>query len=151
MKITDIISNKNIYLNFSSISKKALFKTIAEKVSSQTKVNQNEVLEKLNYREKLGSTNLGDGIAIPHAKIDGIENIFSLFIRLENSIDFSTTDTKGVDLIFVIIAPEESKTEHLLALSTISKFLRIKNNVNKLRKLKSNEAIFNLFSKVNAN
>ncbi|MAY90674.1 MAG: transcriptional regulator [Rickettsiales bacterium] len=150
MKITDIITRNNIFLDFTSLSKKALFKNIAEKVNKQTDANQNEILDKLNHREKLGSTNLGDGIAIPHAKINGITKIFSLFIRTENLIDFSSSDKKGVDLIFVIIAPEESKTEHLLALSTISKFLRVEKNITKLRKLKTSEAIFNLFLKSSA-
>ena len=149
MNLADIIPLNNIYLDVNASSKKALFKEVAAKISNKLNIDQNSLLEKLNEREKLGSTGIGNGIAIPHGKMDGIKKVFSLFLRTKNLIDFSSSDLVGVDIIFVIIAPEESKTDHLLALSEISKFLRNNKNKEALRKLKTAHAIFELLSKTN--
>lgn len=149
MNLADIIPLSNIYLNVNASSKKALFKEIAAKISNKLNIEQNNILEKLNERERLGSTGIGNGIAIPHSKINGIKKVFSLFLRTKNLIDFSASDQLGVDIIFVIIAPEDSKTDHLLALSEISKFLRNNKNKESLRKLKTNHEIFKLISKTN--
>tara|TARA_B100001057_G_scaffold298940_1_gene299080 strand:- start:1532 stop:1990 length:459 start_codon:yes stop_codon:yes gene_type:complete len=149
MNLADIIPLNNIYLDVNASSKKALFKEVAAKISNKLNIDHNNLLDKLNEREKLGSTGIGNGIAIPHSKVNGIKKVFSLFLRTKNLIDFSSSDLVGVDIIFVIIAPEESKTDHLLALSEISKFLRNNKNKEALRKLKTAHAIFELLSKTN--
>ena len=149
MNLTDIIPLNNIYLDVNASSKKALFKEVAAKISNKLNIDQNNLLEKLNEREKLGSTGIGNGIAIPHGKVNGIKKVFSLFLRTKSLIDFSSSDLVGVDIIFVIIAPEESKTDHLLALSEISKFLRKNENKEALRKLKTNHEVFELLSQTN--
>ena len=146
MKITDIISLNKIFLNFEVTSKKILFKEISQIISKNSDLTQTSILDNLIQREKLGTTGIGDGIALPHSKIKGIKKIFSLFIRLQNPIDFSAKNKKKVDIIFVIIAPDESKTDHLLALSEISKFLRISGNKEKLRRYKTKERVFKLLS-----
>lgn len=150
MKITDIISLDNIFVDLEVSSKKALFKEIASIIEKKSAIKQSLVLDNLNKREQLGSTAIGDGIAIPHSKVKGLKKIFSLFIRLKESVDFSAADLKKIDIIFVIIAPEESKTDHLMALSEISNFLRIKGNKEKLRKLKSIDSIYEVFFNFNA-
>ena len=147
MNLADIIPLNNIHLDINASSKKALFKVVAAKISNKLNIDQNNLLEKLNEREKLGSTGIGNGIAIPHGKVDGIKKVFSLFLRTKKLIDFSSSDLVGVDIIFVIIAPKNSKTDHLLALSEISKFLRNKKNEEALRKLKTNHEVFELLSK----
>ena len=149
MNLTDIIPLNNIYLDVNASSKKALFKEVAAKISNKLNIDQNNLLGKLNEREKLGSTGIGNGIAIPHGKVNGIKKVFSLFLRTKSLIDFSSSDLLGVDVIFVIIAPEESKTDHLLALSEISKFLRKNKNKEALRKLKTNHEVFELLSQSN--
>ena len=149
MNLTDIIPLNNIYLDVNVSSKKALFKEVAAKISNKLNIDQNNLLEKLNEREKLGSTGIGNGIAIPHGKVNGIKKVFSLFLRTKSLIDFSSSDLMGVDIIFVIIAPEESKTDHLLALSEISKFLRKNKNKEALRMLKTNHEVFELLSQSN--
>ena len=146
MNLTDIIPLNNIYLDVNVSSKKALFKQVAAKISCKLNIDQNNLLDKLNEREKLGSTGIGNGIAIPHGKVNGIKKVFSLFLRTKSLIDFSSSDLVGVDIIFVIIAPEESKTDHLLALSEISKFLRKNKNKEALRKLKTTHEVFQLLS-----
>jgi PTS system nitrogen regulatory IIA component len=149
MNLTDIIPLNNIYLDVNVSSKKALFKEVAAKISNKLNIDQNNLFEKLNEREKLGSTGIGNGIAIPHGKVNGIKKVFSLFLRTKSLIDFSSSDLMGVDIIFVIIAPEESKTDHLLALSEISKFLRKNKNKEALRMLKTNHEVFELLSQSN--
>ena len=81
MKITDILSKNNIFLNIDVTSKKLLFKEISQQISKKAKVGQNEILEKLNEREKLGTTAIGNGVAIPHMKIENLKQIFSLFFK----------------------------------------------------------------------
>mgnify|MGYP005745528253 CR=1 FL=1 len=149
MNLTDIIPLNNIYLDVNVSSKKALFKEVAAKISNKLNIDQNNLLEKLNEREKLGSTGIGNWIASPHGKVNGIKKVFSLFLRTKSLIDFSSSDLMGVDIIFVIIAPEESKTDHLLALSEISKFLRKNKNKEALRMLKTNHEVFELLSQSN--
>lgn len=149
MKITNIITKQNIFLELEVSSKKLLFKEISIIISKKENIKTNQILESLNEREKLGSTAIGNGIAIPHTKINGLKKIFSLFIKLNKPIDFSANDSKRVDLVFVIIAPEDSTTDHLLALSEISKFLKITKNVEKLRKSKSIEKIYKLLQEFN--
>ena len=142
MKITDILSKNSIFLNIDVTSKKLLFKEISQQISKKAKVGQNEILEKLNEREKLGTTAIGNGVAIPHMKIENLKQIFSLFFKLVKPIDFSSNDNKGVDLVFVLVAPEKSQTEHLLALSTIAKFMRNDKNKIQIRQLKNIERIY---------
>ena len=142
MKITDILSKNNIFLNIDVTSKKLLFKEISQQISKKAKVGQNEILEKLNEREKLGTTAIGNGVAIPHMKIENLKQIFSIFFKLVKPIDFSSNDNKGVDLVFVLVAPEKSQTEHLLALSTIAKFMRNDKNKIQIRQLKNIERIY---------
>ena len=145
MKISDILSKNNVFLDLELTSKKSLFKEISQKISEKAKVNNIKVLEKLNEREKLGSTAIGNGVAIPHTKIENLKKIFSLFFRLNKPIDFSANDKKGVDLVFVLIVPENSQSEHLLALSTISKFLRNEKNKKQIRQIKNIEKLYNYF------
>lgn len=149
MKLIDIISQHNIYLDVEIESKKTLFKFIANKISQFTKLDVNYILDKLNEREKLGTTSLGNGVAIPHTKIDGQENVFSLLLKLKKAIKFSNDDPRNVELVFVIIAPENEQTDHLLALSVISKFLKKKDVIKKLIKTKKIEQIYNIISKSN--
>ena len=104
-----------------------------------------KITEKLNERERLGTTTIGNGVAIPHTKVDGLEKTQVLFIRFSSKVDFSAADEKMVDIIFSIIAPETSQSEHLLILSSISSFLKKKNSIQKLRKQKTAEDIYRLF------
>ena len=101
----------------------------------------------MNEREKLGSTSVGNGIAIPHAKISGINKIYGFFFKLSNFVQFDNDVSKKVNLIFVIIAPLNYQSEHLVALSSISNFLKIQDNVKKLREEQDLEKIKLLFTK----
>ena len=103
-------------------------------------------VEKLSERERLGSTGVGNGVAIPHSKVSWIQKTTVIFLKLKSSINFSSSDNKDVDLVFVILAPKDCQSEHLLVLSSISSFLRDESMVKKLRNLKKPSEILNFFS-----
>lgn len=145
MNLTEIIFKNSIFLDVDAKSSSSLLKEISNKCSKITKIPSNIILKKLNEREKLGSTVVGNGICIPHAKINGLKRIFSFFFRLKKSIIFTNTNTEKVDLIFVIIAPIESNSEHLMALSTVSSFLKQKKAKEHLRNIKETKKIYELF------
>ena len=136
-----------IYLEVDVDSKKALFKEIGKIAEKKIKVESVKIIEKLNKREMLGSTGVGQGAAIPHTKIEGISKTIVLFLKLKNSIDFSSPDKRNVDLIFAIITPEDTQSEHLLILSSISNFLKKDGNLEKLRSLNDANNTMKIFSK----
>ncbi len=147
MKLNEFISLEAIYIDIDADSKKLVFKEIASIISKKSSLKPSLIIEKLNEREKLGSTGVGNGVAIPHTKIEGIKKTYVIFLKLKNAVDFSSSDKKEVDLVFPILTSEDSKSEHLLILSSISVFLKKKREVEKLRHLNSAEDILNLFSK----
>ncbi len=147
MKLTEFISLESIHINVDTDSKKNLFKRISKILINQNLDESNIINEKLNQRERLGSTAVGNGVAIPHAKIKSLEKTIVIFLKLLKPIDFSSSDKKYVDIVFSIIAPENSESEHLLILSSISKFLKKKDALQRLRKLDSKEKVFSFLSK----
>ena len=149
MKITDLIQIDSIFLDSNASSQSSMFKQISDKVSEKVKVSSNLILRKINEREKLGSTAIGEGIAIPHAKIKGIKKTFCFLFKLHKPIPYDDISSESVDLIFVIVAPLEFQSEHLLALSTISSFLKKGKNKSKLRKSRSVEDVYDLMTKFN--
>ena len=150
MKLVDFIKIESIFVDVDVDSKKNLFKYISNVFYKNNSNESENIVEKLNERERLGSTGVGNGVAIPHSKINLLEKTKVFFFKLKSAIDFSSADNKHVDLVFVILAPENSQSEHLLVLSSISSFLRNKSIVAKLRNLKKPADIMKFFSKFNA-
>lgn len=114
-------------------SKKQLLQLLAEKAASVTGLPEREVFDTILQRERLGSTGVGNGIAIPHGKIAGIPQITGIFARLETAIDFEALDDQPVDLVFLLLAPEGAGADHLKALSRIARVLRDSDIVSKIR------------------
>jgi PTS system nitrogen regulatory IIA component len=104
------------------------------------------ILQALQAREKLGSTGLGRGFALPHARIDGLENMFGLFARLDAPIDFQAVDEKPVDLVFLLLIPAAAGNEHVTALAAISRRLRNPVVVANLRQTKAAAALYDLLA-----
>jgi PTS system nitrogen regulatory IIA component len=133
MLISEIITQK-LVLSLNNISsKKRLFQEIAAHMAMESSVNPETVVAALQDREQLGPTGMGNGIAIPHARIDNISSIKGMFIRLEKPINFDSMDKQKVDLIFSILAPIDSGVDHLKALAKVSRLLRDQNICSKLR------------------
>ena len=147
MKLNEFISLDSIHVDVDVDSKKNLFKCVSNIFSKNDTDKATIVTEKLNERERLGSTGVGNGVAIPHSKISYIQKTKVILLKLKSSIDFSASDNKYVDLVFVILAPKNCQSEHLLILSSISSFLRKEKLVKKLRTLNKAEEILKFLSK----
>ena len=129
-------------------SKKQALQEIAGRAEDVYGIEARLVVEKLLAREKLGSTSMGGGVAIPHARIPGVDRIVGLFARIEKPVDFDAADGQGVDLMFVLLAPESAGADHLRALAKVSRLLRDKAQCAKLRATAEREALFALLTDI---
>ena len=144
MLVSEII-NQNRVSYFNSISsKKRLFQEISNVLALECGLSIETIFNALKDREQLGPTGMGNGIAIPHAKVDGITKILGMFTRLEKPVEFESIDRKKVDLIFTILAPTDSGVDHLKALAKVSRLLRDQNICSKLRSTEDISALFSI-------
>ena len=141
-----MLSTDAIIINFESTSKKHILNKLCLLAEDKINVNSRNLLESLTKREKLGSTAVGNGIAIPHANISNIDKPYVFVATLANGLDFNATDDQPVDIIFLLVAPDNNGSEHLQALALISRFLRNKELTTKLRGCKSKEAALAVIS-----
>lgn len=114
-------------------NKKRLFHELGEVVSQSYGLMSAYVFDGLQERESLGPTGVGNGIALPHARLEDIDQIYGVFIRLEKPLDYESVDRQPVDLIFGLFAPKDSGVEHLKALAQVSRTMRDANICAKLR------------------
>jgi PTS system nitrogen regulatory IIA component len=142
MSINDLVAPQAVIPALKVNSKKQALQEIAAKASESTGRPEREIFDVLMQREKLGSTAIGNGIAIPHGKLPKIERICGLFARLDRPIDFEALDGQPVDLIFVLLAPEQAGADHLKALARIARMLRDTDLANKLRDARDPESIY---------
>ena len=146
--LSDILAENSIDAGMSAANKKALFQQLGAAASRRTGVPARDIVTCLNEREKLGSTGFGGGVAIPHGKIEGLPRVFGYFARLETPVDFHAVDGLPVDLVFLILSPPDAGADHLKALAGVSRALRDRNTVAKLRGARSRDAIFALLTGV---
>jgi nitrogen PTS system EIIA component len=142
MALADLLQQDAIIPALKVNSKKQLLQELAAKASKLTGVAEREIFDVILQRERLGSTGVGHGIAIPHGKLGSISSIKGVFARLETPIDFEALDDEPVDLVFLLLAPEGAGADHLKALSRIARILRDQDLVNKLRQTDSASAIY---------
>ena len=133
MDLGDLLSPDAIFPALKANSKKQLVQELAEKAAAVTGLPEREIFETLLQRERLGSTGVGRGIAIPHGKLVRLKRLTGLFARLERTVDFEAIDEQPVDLVFVLLAPEGAGADHLKALARIARALREPGLVAKLR------------------
>ena len=146
MNINHMLSADAIIVNFESTSKKHILNKLCELAEKKIKVNSRNLLETLTKREKLGSTAVGNGIAIPHANVPNIDKPYVFVATLLNGLDFNATDDQPVDIIFLLVASDNEGSEHLQALALISRLLRNKELTTKLRGCKNTEAALAVIS-----
>ena len=142
MTITDLVAPEAILPALKVNSKKQALQELAARAASLTGQNERAVFEVLLQREKLGTTAVGYGVAIPHGKLPKLEKLFGLFARLERPIDFESMDGQPVDLVFLLLAPENAGADHLKALARISRLMREPAAVEKLRSSREREALY---------
>jgi PTS system nitrogen regulatory IIA component len=133
MDLSDLIEVSAIMPALKANSKKQVLQLLSEKAARITGLPEREIFDTVLRREKLGSTGVGNGIAIPHGKIPGVRRITGVFARLEQPVDFDSLDDQPVDLIFLLLAPEGAGADHLKALSRIARMLRDGDTVTKIR------------------
>ena len=133
-------------INFDGTSKKQVLEELSKLAETKLGINSRKLLENLTKREKLGSTAVGNGIAIPHANVTDIDKPYLFVSTLANGLDFNSTDDMPVDIVFLLIAPDNKGSEHLQALALISRLLRNKDLTTKLRGCKSAESALAVIS-----
>ena len=151
MEIADLISTDGVIANLRATSKKQALQDLARQASTITGVHERAIFDVLLERERLGTTGVGNGIAIPHGKLANLDRLHGLFARLGTSIDFDSIDEQPVDLIFLLLAPENAGADHLKALARVSRLLRDKAVCEKLRGTDTSEAIYALLTESSAN
>ena len=125
MKITDILKKEHIIKDLNSSDKKNVLDELSSFLEDKGEITSKEnLLVALIEREKLGSTGIGENVAIPHAKISEIDNIITVFGRSKNGVEFESLDQKPVNFIFLVLAPENSTGQHLKALARISRLFK---------------------------
>ncbi|MFT0891915.1 PTS IIA-like nitrogen regulatory protein PtsN [Pseudochelatococcus sp. G4_1912] len=142
MPLIDILTPDAIVPALKASGKKQALQEIAAKAANLTGLDEREIYDTLLQRERLGSTGIGDGIAIPHGKPARIDRLFGLFARLERPIDFESIDGQPVDIIFLLLAPESAGADHLKALARVARLLREPGNLERLRSARDAAAIY---------
>ncbi len=146
MDLSDLIEVPAIMPALKANSKKQLLQLLAERAHAITGIPEREIFDTILQRERLGSTGVGNGIAIPHGKLPGVKRITGVFARLDTPVDFEALDDQPVDLLFLLLAPEGAGADHLKALSRIARVLRDSDTVAKIRGTNDANAINALLS-----
>src|SRR5438876_6154672 len=123
MEIADLLSPDAVLAHVKATTKKQVLQEMAHKAALLTKLPERRIFETLIERERLGSTGMGQGIAIPHGRLAGISHIVGLFARLETPVAYEAVDEQPVDLVFLLLAPESAGADHLKALARVSRLL----------------------------
>ena len=142
MPPTDLVSPNAVIPALKVNGKKQALQEIAAKAAALTGQSDRVILEILLQREKLGSTGVGNGVAIPHGKLPKLGQVFGLFARLERAVDFEALDGQPVDLIFLVLAPEGAGADHLKALARVARLLRDPEVARKLRNSRDADALY---------
>ena len=150
MDLSDLLDVSAIMPALKANSKKQLLQLLAERAAVISGIPEREVFDTILQRERLGSTGVGNGIAIPHGKLAGVKHITGVFARLETPVDFEALDDQPVDLVFLLLAPENAGADHLKALSRIARVLRDADTVAKIRGTRDASAIHALLSQTPA-
>jgi PTS system nitrogen regulatory IIA component len=133
MDLSDILRPDAVKVLINVSSKKRLFQDLGEIISTAHGLDANVAFNALQERESLGPTGVGHGVALPHARIKGLENVVGAFVRIEKPLDFDAVDRQPVDLVFALFAPDEAGVDHLKALALVSRTMRDANVCAKLR------------------
>ena len=141
MEINDLLVPEGVVADLKATSKKQALQDLAKRAAEVSGLHERAIFDVLMERERLGTTGVGNGIAIPHGKLASLDRLHGLFARLEQPIDFHAIDERPVDLIFVLLAPENAGADHLKALARISRLLRNNGICDKLRGTDSAEII----------
>ena len=142
MNIADIISKEAVFDDVQAASKRELVQCLSDRIANLSGLDERVIFDAVWERENLGSTGYGEGVAFPHARIEGLDKVCAVFARLDEPVDFDSLDGKPVDLVFMLISPENSGADHLTALAALSRILKAEGSCEKLRKARSVDEIY---------
>jgi PTS system nitrogen regulatory IIA component len=142
----DLIAPRSIIPNLRVGTKKQALQELAKRASELTGQHERAVFDVLLERERLGTTGVGHGIAIPHGKLPNLERVYGIFARLERPVEFDAIDEQPVDLMFLLLAPDSAGADHLKALARVSRLLRDSSMCEKLRGSDNADAIYALLT-----
>ena len=146
MDIADLLIPRGVLAQLRVSNKKATLQEIARRAATIIGVSERQIYDVLAERERLGSTGIGRGVAVPHGKLAGLPRLCGLFARLERPVPFEAIDDQPVDLVFALLAPAEAGAEHLRALACVSRLLRDAAVCHKLRGTDHADALFALLT-----
>ena len=142
MPLADLVAPNAVMAALRVNGKKQALQELAARAAELTGQNERGIFEILLQREKLGSTGIGNGIAIPHGKLPKLNKLFGLFARLARPVDFEALDGQPVDLVFLLLAPEGAGADHLKALARVARLMRTPDTAKLLRESRDAEAIY---------
>lgn len=143
MKIVDFLSRDCVKISGEQLNKKQTLELLAETAAQKTGVNKRVILDALVERERLGTTGVGRGVALPHVRLYALDKIFCAFLKTA-AVDFEAVDEKPVDLFFLLLVPEKEGGDHLKALARLSRILRNDSVTEKLRDAKTADEIYKI-------
>ncbi|WP_417478754.1 PTS IIA-like nitrogen regulatory protein PtsN [Maricaulis sp.] len=142
MALADLIPDGGAAVDVGASSRKQALQAMSETAAQATGLNPRVIFEAVLQRERLGSTGVGQGVAIPHARLTGIDKVTGFFMRLRAPVDFESIDGQPADLIFLLLAPEDAGAEHLKALARVSRLLRREDVRQRLRAAPDADAVY---------
>lgn len=146
MEIADLITPRSVVAQLRAANKKQALQELAKRAAALTGIHERTIFDVLIERERLGTTGIGTGVAIPHGKLPGLSQLHGIFARLERPIPFEAIDDQPVDLIFMLLTPETAGADHLKALALVSRLLRDSAVCEKLRGTDNADALYALLT-----
>ncbi|OLF71399.1 transcriptional regulator [Maricaulis sp. W15] len=141
MALADLIPNAGVSIDLGASSRKQALQAMSELAAGLTGQASRTIFDAVLQRERLGSTGVGQGVAIPHARLSGVDEVVGVFARLRTPVDFESIDGRPADLIFMLLAPENAGAEHLKALARVSRLLRREDVRQRLRAAPNTDAV----------
>ncbi len=146
MNISNILTEKSIFVGLKSGSKREFLQDLAQKASEFTNIDALTIFDAILERENLGSTGFGGGTALPHGRFADLNKVYAFFAKPTYPLDFDAIDNKPVDTVFLLMSPENSGADHLTALAMLSRILKDESTCNKLREISDSTGIYALLN-----
>lgn len=146
MNISNILTEKNIFLGLKSGSKREFLQDLAQRASEVTGIDSLTIFDAIMERENLGSTGFGNGTALPHSRFSDLDKVHAFFAKPNYPLDFDAIDNKPVDLVFLLMSPEGSGADHLTALAMLSRILKDESTCGKLKQMSNSTGIYALLN-----
>ncbi len=146
MNISNILTEKHIFVGLKSGSKREFLQDLAQKASEVIGIDSLTIFDSILERENLGSTGFGGGTALPHSRFAELDKVYAFFAKPSYPLDFDAIDNKPVDLVFLLISPEGNGADHLTALAMLSRILKDESTCNKLRQMSNQTGIYALLN-----